>query len=64
MPGEKTGTGQHKKAIHTKAVIQASSSNGRAPDSKSGCWGFESLLACHFFCGKRKLTVSYPKLKA
>jgi preprotein translocase subunit SecE len=19
---------------------------GRAPDSKSGCWGFESLLAC------------------
>ncbi len=21
----------------------------RAPDSKSGCWGFESLLACHFF---------------
>ena len=19
----------------------------RAPDSKSGCWGFESLLACH-----------------
>jgi hypothetical protein len=27
-------------------IIQASSSNGRAPDSKSGCWGFESLLAC------------------
>jgi preprotein translocase subunit SecE len=22
----------------------------RAPDSKSGCWGFESLLACHFIC--------------
>ena len=22
---------------------------GRASDSKSGCWGFESLLACHFF---------------
>ncbi len=21
---------------------------GRAPDSKSGCWGFESLLACQF----------------
>lgn len=21
----------------------------RAPDSKSGCWGFESLLACHIF---------------
>ena len=21
---------------------------GRAPDSKSGGWGFESLLACHF----------------
>ncbi len=20
----------------------------RAPDSKSGCWGFESLLACQF----------------
>ena len=26
--------------------MKASSSNGRAPDSKSGCWGFESLLAC------------------
>ena len=26
--------------------MQASSSNGRASDSKSGCWGFESLLAC------------------
>jgi preprotein translocase subunit SecE len=21
----------------------------RAPDSKSGCWGFKSLLACQFF---------------
>src|SRR4030066_2427886 len=21
----------------------------RAPDSKSGCWGFKSLLACHLF---------------
>ncbi len=21
---------------------------GRAPDSKSGCWGFDSLLTCHF----------------
>ena len=29
------------------AGTQASSSNGRAPDSKSGCWGVESLLACH-----------------
>jgi hypothetical protein len=28
--------------------MQASSSNGRASDSKSGGWGFESLLACHF----------------
>jgi preprotein translocase subunit SecE len=27
-------------------VAQASSSNGRASDSKSECWGFESLLAC------------------
>ena len=26
--------------------IQASSSNGRAPVSKTGCCGFESLLAC------------------
>ncbi len=26
---------------------KASSSNGRAPDSKSGGWGFKSLLACH-----------------
>jgi preprotein translocase subunit SecE len=23
----------------------------RAPDSKSGCWGFKSLLACHFLRG-------------
>ena len=30
--------------------MQASSSNGRASDSKSGGWGFESLLACHFLC--------------
>ena len=29
--------------------VQASSSNGRAPDSKSGSWGFESLLACHSY---------------
>jgi preprotein translocase subunit SecE len=21
----------------------------RAPDSKSGCWGFKSLLACHIY---------------
>ena len=27
--------------------LQASSSIGRAPVSKTGCWGFESLLACH-----------------
>ena len=26
---------------------------GRAADSKSACWGFESLLACQFFCHKR-----------
>ncbi len=26
---------------------QGSSSNGRAPDSKSDGWGFESLLPCH-----------------
>ena len=31
-----------------KIRMQASSSNGRASDSKSGGWGFESLLACHF----------------
>ena len=35
----------NQRSIDFKA--QASSSNGRAPDSKSGCWGFESLLACH-----------------
>ena len=29
--------------------MQASSSNGRASDSKSGCWGFKSLLACQIF---------------
>ena len=27
--------------------LQASSSNGRAAVSKTACWGFESLLACH-----------------
>ena len=27
--------------------MQASSSNGRASDSKSEGWGFKSLLACH-----------------
>ena len=26
---------------------KASSSNGRAAVSKTACWGFESLLACH-----------------
>lgn len=26
--------------------MKASSSNGRAADSKSAGWGFESLLAC------------------
>ena len=25
----------------------------RAPDSKSGCWGFKSLLACQFFPKKK-----------
>ena len=34
---------------------QASSSNGRAPDSKSGCWGFESLLACQIFFPERRI---------
>jgi preprotein translocase subunit SecE len=28
---------------------QGSSSNGRAPVSKTGCWGFESLLPCQLF---------------
>src|SRR5690606_39867161 len=28
-------------------LLKASSSIGRAPVSKTGCWGFESLLACH-----------------
>ena len=27
-------------------ILQASSSIGRASDSKSESWGFESLLAC------------------
>ena len=29
-------------------ILQASSSSGRVPVSKTGCWGFKSLLACHF----------------
>lgn len=28
-------------------LVEASSSNGRASDSKSEGWGFKSLLACH-----------------
>ena len=36
----------------SQRIMQASSSNGRASDSKSGCWGFESLLACHTFLGE------------
>lgn len=30
----------------SNSLLEASSSNGRAADSKSACWGFESLLAC------------------
>lgn len=33
--------------LGTRNFAKASSSNGRAPDSKSGGWGFKSLLACH-----------------
>ena len=32
----------------------------RAPDSKSGCWGFKSLLACQFF---RKRVDDMEKIK-
>jgi hypothetical protein len=43
-------------------IVQASSSNGRAPDSKSGCWGFESLLACQKdFIQFNKIRVKWPK---
>ena len=35
----------------------------RAPDSKSGCWGFKSLLACHFFCYLRILSMEEMKEK-
>ena len=34
---------------HNSNDLEASSSNGRAADSKSDGWGFESLLACHEF---------------
>ncbi len=36
----------------TSKDLEASSSNGRAADSKSAGWGFESLLACHVFLRK------------
>ena len=32
----------------------------RAPDSKSGCWGFKSLLACQF---SRKRAENMEKIK-
>ncbi len=35
-------------------MVKASSSNGRAADSKSACWGFESLLACQAAAQKFK----------
>ena len=43
---EKHGSFIFKKMSIRNGDMQASSSNGRASDSKSGCWGFESLLAC------------------
>jgi preprotein translocase SecE subunit len=30
----------------------------RAPDSKSGCWGFESLLACHVVSERNQMPFS------
>ena len=37
----------------------------RAPDSKSGCWGFKSLLACHFiFLSVAKWNDRMEKIKA
>ena len=32
--------------------IEASSTIGSAPVSKTGGWGFDSLLACHFAEGR------------
>ena len=32
--------------VQTGTVVKASSSIGRAPVSKTGGWGFDSLLAC------------------
>lgn len=34
----------------------------RAPDSKSGCWGFKSLLACQFFLFSKGLKMEKIKL--
>jgi preprotein translocase subunit SecE len=45
-----------------KSRTQASSSNGRAPDSKSGCWGFESLLACHFNADQKEAHRMFKKI--
>ncbi len=35
----------------------------RAPDSKSGCWGFESLLACQFSSNGREVDFLMDKIK-
>ena len=39
-------------------VVYGSGSIGRAPDSKSGGWGFESLLPCLIGAGSTKLSGS------
>lgn len=41
--------------------LKGSSSNGRAPDSKSDGWGFESLLPCQKRLDMEKF-ISYFKL--
>ncbi len=47
---------------HSPKSLQGSSSIGRALVSKTRCWGFESLLPCHFSAMKnpfRKIRIFY-----
>ncbi len=49
-------------SCYTAATSQANSSIGRAPVSKTGGWGFDSLLACHVESTSLYLLLFLPSL--
>src|SRR5690606_37914886 len=55
--------GKGSMALCDLLLLKASSSIGRAPVSKTGCWGFESLLACHLSVLKLKVSTAYEYKK-